>query len=139
MANNKDNLSGHSSSNIFVTLYMLPGKIILWLEYMNPKGGFEGVAASRRKAQSPIFTFIAATIFWFFAIFFIFPALFQEGLNTSKSYAIPKESNQRIQKNLNHIKTTETHSLTTTSNPESTKIKILDHKDEANDEFIEKF
>ena len=52
-------------------LYMLPGTIMLWVIYMNPKGGFEGVAKSGRNYRSPVFTFLTATAFWVFAFMIV--------------------------------------------------------------------
>lgn len=58
-------------------LYMLPGTIMLWVIYMNPKGGFEGVAKSGRNYRSPVFTFLTATAFWVFA----FMVVVDEGID----------------------------------------------------------
>ena len=58
-------------------LYMLPGTIMLWVIYMNPKGGFEGVAKSGRNYRSPVFTFFTATAFWAFA----FMVVVDEGID----------------------------------------------------------
>lgn len=43
---------------------MLPGRIILWVAFQNPTGGFEGVAKTGRNYRSPLFTFFTATAFW---------------------------------------------------------------------------
>ena len=45
-------------------LYLLPGTIILWVIYQNPKGGITGVAKSGRNYRSPVYTFLTATAFW---------------------------------------------------------------------------
>lgn len=71
---NPDNLDG-STGNIFFSIYTFPGKVFLWLEYMNPKGGFTGVAKSSRRAKSPIFTILISTAFWFCILLFIFSIL----------------------------------------------------------------
>jgi hypothetical protein len=49
---------------VFKQLYLLPGIIILWIIYQNPKGGITGVAKSGRNYRSPVFTFLTATGFW---------------------------------------------------------------------------
>lgn len=68
--NHKDNLSGMSIKNIIFFFYLLPGMIFLWFSFMSPKGGFEGVASSRRRARSPIYTFFIATLFWAIVILY---------------------------------------------------------------------
>lgn len=60
----KDRLDGTATCNPLYELFVLPGRIILWLQYMNPKGGMSGVAKSKRRANSPIMTFIYALGFW---------------------------------------------------------------------------
>ena len=60
----KDRLDGTSGSGMLYELFVLPGRVLLWLQYMNPKGGMAGVAASKRRANSPIMTFIYALGFW---------------------------------------------------------------------------
>lgn len=64
MENNRDNLSGLKFGSIISFIYMLPGIIILWLNYMSPRGGIVGVAKSSRHARSPIMTFFISTIVW---------------------------------------------------------------------------
>lgn len=60
----KDRLDGTSGSGMLYELFAFPGRVLLWLQYMNPKGGMAGVAASKRRANSPIMTFIYALGFW---------------------------------------------------------------------------
>ena len=60
----KDRLDGTSGSGMLYELFVLPGRVLLWLQYMNPKGGMARVAASKRRANSPIMTFIYALGFW---------------------------------------------------------------------------
>jgi hypothetical protein len=45
---------------------------------MNPKGGMAGVAASKRRANSPIMTFIYALGFWALAGFLAYMHYFGE-------------------------------------------------------------
>ena len=60
----KDRLDGTSGSGMLYEIFAFPGRVLLWLQYMNPKGGMAGVAASKRRANSPIMTFIYALGFW---------------------------------------------------------------------------
>jgi hypothetical protein len=60
----KDRLDGTSGGGMLYEIFAFPGRVVLWLQYMNPKGGMAGVAASKRRANSPIMTFIYALGFW---------------------------------------------------------------------------
>jgi hypothetical protein len=60
----KDRLDGTSGGGMLYEIFAFPGRVLLWLQYMNPKGGMAGVAASKRRANSPIMTFIYALGFW---------------------------------------------------------------------------
>lgn len=60
----KDRLDGTVGNGMLYELFVFPGRVLLWLQYMNPKGGMAGVAASKRRANSPIMTFIYALGFW---------------------------------------------------------------------------
>lgn len=50
--------------NFFKTLYLLPGKLILWWLYMNPEGGFADVVESSRRYRSGAYTMLVSTGFW---------------------------------------------------------------------------
>lgn len=73
MGNNRDNLSGTTFKSILFFVYMLPGMILLWLNYMNPKGGIAGVAKSSRHARSPVMTFITSTLVWTVVAYYFLP------------------------------------------------------------------
>jgi hypothetical protein len=45
-----------------MTLYMLPGRIWLWLRYITAAKG--KVFKTARRARSPIYTFFVSTIIW---------------------------------------------------------------------------
>jgi hypothetical protein len=74
----KDRLDGTVSSNALYEFYAFPGRVLLWLQYMNPKGGMAGVAKSKRRANSPIMTFLYATAFWALAGFVAYAHFFGE-------------------------------------------------------------
>lgn len=68
---NPDNLDGQSH-NLFWTLYVLPGKVLLWFRYISaPKGNVFGTA---RQARSPIVSFLVATLFWALFLPFMYVA-----------------------------------------------------------------
>lgn len=58
----KDRLDGSKRSNLLFELYALPGRAILWIQYMNPQKG--EIRQSARRAKSPMMTFLYATGFW---------------------------------------------------------------------------
>jgi len=74
----KDRLDGTSGSGMLYEIFAFPGRVLLWLQYMNPKGGMAGVAASKRRANSPIMTFIYALGFWALAGFLAYMHYFGE-------------------------------------------------------------
>ena len=74
----KDRLDGTATRGVLYELFVLPGRIILWLQYMNPKGGMAGVAKSKRQANSPVMTFIYALGFWVLAGFITYGLYFGE-------------------------------------------------------------
>ncbi len=60
---NRDNLSGKKSEGL-LKIIEIPGKVVLWLFYMFPIGGYEGTRMSSRWARSPIMTVVVGAIFW---------------------------------------------------------------------------
>ncbi len=74
----KDRLDGTGGGSVLYELFAFPGRALLWLQYMNPKGGMAGVAASKRRANSPIMTFIYALGFWAIVGFIAFVHFFGE-------------------------------------------------------------
>ena len=79
---NPDNLDGQSH-NLFWSIYVFPGKVILWFRYISaPKGKVFGTA---RQARSPIISFFVATLFW--ALSFLFTYVVVTGpQNQSQTY-----------------------------------------------------
>lgn len=63
----KDRLDGSNKSSFLYEAFTLPGRIILWVKYMNPSNGYSGTREIARRARSPIMTFIYSFIFWFLA------------------------------------------------------------------------
>lgn len=74
----KDRLDGTVSKNALYEIFAFPGRVILWLQYMNPKGGMAGVAKSKRQANSPVMTFLYALGFWAIAGFIAYMHYFGE-------------------------------------------------------------
>ena len=68
--NNRDRLDGTKKGGFLYELFMLPGRIVLWFNYMgggtNKIKGYRGVAITRRQARSPIVTFIVSLMSWIF-------------------------------------------------------------------------
>lgn len=62
----KDRLDGTKKGNFLWELYTAPGRILLWLQYMNPKKGYSSTRMGARHARSPIMTFLYSTGFWLF-------------------------------------------------------------------------
>jgi len=68
--NNRDRLDGTKKGGFLYELFTLPGRIVLWFNYMSGGThkikGYRGVAITRRQARSPIVTFIVSLISWIF-------------------------------------------------------------------------
>ena len=68
--NNRDRLDGTKKGSFLYELFTLPGRIVLWFNYMsggtNKIKGYRGVAITRRQARSPIVTFIVSLMSWIF-------------------------------------------------------------------------
>mgnify|MGYP006101939475 FL=1 len=60
----KDRLDGSPRKKILVELFLLPGRVILWLGYMFPEKGYKAIRQSARHARSPIMTYLWSTAFW---------------------------------------------------------------------------
>lgn len=71
----RDRLDGTRNFNPISAFYLVPGRVWLWLNYMNPKGGYAGVRMATRHARSPIMTWIYSGMFWI-AVLPIFASLF---------------------------------------------------------------
>lgn len=68
----RDRLDGSDKKSFFAELYTSPGRLILWLQYMFPIGGYSKTRSSARHARSPIMTFLYSTAFWVGSIAYIF-------------------------------------------------------------------
>ena len=65
----KDRLDGSKRSSLLYEAFMFPGRVILWVKYMNPPKGYGGARAVARRAKSPIMTFLYSLLFWIIAVF----------------------------------------------------------------------
>ncbi len=66
----KDRLDGTERRSFLYEAFTLPGRIILWVKYMNPPKEYGDVKAIAWRAKSPIMTFLYSLLFWSLAIFF---------------------------------------------------------------------
>lgn len=62
----RDRLDGTEKKSKFKEIYLAPGRLILWFNYMFPAKGMQNITKSARHAKSPIMTFLYATMFWIF-------------------------------------------------------------------------
>ena len=77
----RDRLDGTKRKNILFEFYLLPGRILLWMNYMFPSKGYNKTRESARHARSPIMTFFYATILWLVFVFLVvLPALDAYGI-----------------------------------------------------------
>lgn len=60
----RDRLDGTSGKSIAKEVFLAPGRVILWLQYMFPQNGIRGVALSARHAKSPLMTWFYSIAFW---------------------------------------------------------------------------
>ena len=65
----KDRLDGSKKSSFLYEAFVFPGRVILWVKYMNPPKGYRGTRAIARRARSPIMTFLYSLVFWIIAAF----------------------------------------------------------------------
>ena len=72
----RDRLDGTKKGNLLVELYLLPGRVVLWFNFMFPNKGYKNVRQTSRHARSPFMTFLYSTIFWVFLAYLIFPQEF---------------------------------------------------------------
>lgn len=59
----RDNLPGISLDKPWKYV-LIPGVVLQWWMYMNPRRGFHGLAVSARTARSPLMTYILSAAFW---------------------------------------------------------------------------
>ena len=60
----KDRLDGTKKKHFLIEFFLVPGRVILWINYMMPGKGYSAVRQSARNARSPIMTFIYSIGFW---------------------------------------------------------------------------
>lgn len=61
----RDRLDGSSKRNLFFEVFTFPGRLVLWLLYMFPKGKYAAVRMTSRHARSPLMTIFYSLLFWF--------------------------------------------------------------------------
>lgn len=74
----RDRLDGSDKKSWIKEIYMLPGRIILWINYMFPSKGMQNITKSARHAKSPIMTFLYSTGFWLFASLVAYAYILEE-------------------------------------------------------------
>ena len=52
------------TTSLLELIFLFPGRAVLWINYMNPKGGVREVFLSRRYAKSEIIVKTISTVFW---------------------------------------------------------------------------
>ena len=72
----RDRLDGTKRRSLFVEFYLLPGRIILWFNFMFPSRGYKNVRQTARHARSPFMTFFYSTLIWVFLLYLVFPKEF---------------------------------------------------------------
>lgn len=60
----RDRLDGTNGKSVVKEIFLAPGRVILWLQYMFPQNGIRGVALSARHAKSPLMTWFYSIAFW---------------------------------------------------------------------------
>lgn len=60
----KDRLDGTKKKHFLIEFFLIPGRVILWINYMMPGKGYSAVRQSARNARSPIMTLIYSIGFW---------------------------------------------------------------------------
>ena len=96
----RDNLSGIKFTTLW-NFYFFPGKLILWVRYIAaPKGK---VFATARQAKSPIFTFLAATLFWLSAAYIGYVYFYYSDKQAQVSFDRPSVSPLKLRDDLGGI------------------------------------
>ena len=89
-----DNLSGIKDNSLKKTIFLAPGRAIQWLMYMGigniaKKGN---IIENRRRARSPILTYVYSIGFWIVVILFIFDGLFGQSPSDIRASNIKMQS-----------------------------------------------
>tara|TARA_B100000029_G_C17034276_1_gene763417 strand:- start:352 stop:585 length:234 start_codon:yes stop_codon:yes gene_type:complete len=72
-----DNIARAKTDSKFAKIFLFPGKVIQWFNYMFVGGlrGYGAVRQQTRLARSPIMTWVYSIGFWIFVIFMLFSGL----------------------------------------------------------------
>ena len=65
----KDRLDGTARKNWLIEFFLIPGRVILWVNYMLPGKGYAAVRQTSRNARSPVMTFLYSVGFWALLIY----------------------------------------------------------------------
>ena len=60
----RDRLDGTQTKSRRYEYFLMPGRFILWLQYMFPGSTYKEVRMSSRHARSPYMTYIYSVVFW---------------------------------------------------------------------------
>ena len=71
MSRSRDNIPGITLDRPWKYL-LIPGVVIQWFMYMNPRRGYAGVARSSRRARSPIMTYCYSVGFYVAALWALY-------------------------------------------------------------------
>ncbi len=71
MSRSRDNIPGVALDRPWKYL-LVPGVVIQWFIYMNPRRGFQGIARSSRRARSPIMTYCYSVTFYVGAAWMVY-------------------------------------------------------------------
>ena len=91
-----DRLDGTEKGGCLFELFTMPGRIILWFQYMNPstKSGQRGmVTQTRRRASSPAMAVLYSLAFWAVAGFCVY-GYFTDSAQKPASFVPKIESSQ---------------------------------------------
>lgn len=69
--NDNDKLDDLEDNNILEFIFHLPGRVILWMRYMNPDNNIKSIFQTSRHAKSGIMVKAISIGFWFFLLVFI--------------------------------------------------------------------
>ena len=61
----RDNISGYQTKSIVLKIFLLPGRVIQWINYMGVgKLGYGQIRQQTRLARSPIMTWVYSIFAW---------------------------------------------------------------------------
>ena len=74
----RDRLDGTEKKSWVKEIFLVPGRLILWFNYMFPAKGMQNITKSARHAKSPIMTWFYSIVFWATSIFLLFAIIVSE-------------------------------------------------------------